>query len=74
MCKFKRFGGGPFLSFRGWGPEPPSHGPAYNTFSALSILTILFDKCQTKSYFKDMNILVKAILKFCTTNQLFELR
>ena len=39
-------------------------------FSALSILTILLDKCQTKS-FEDMNILIKAILKFCTTNQQF---
>ena len=40
-------------------------------FSALSILTILLDKCPTKS-FEDMNILIKAILKFCTTNQLFK--
>ena len=32
---------------------------------------LLLDKCQTKS-FEDMNILIKAILKFCTTNQLFE--
>ena len=38
-------------------------------FPALSILTILLDKCQTKS-FEDANILIKAILKFCTTNQL----
>ena len=35
------------------------------------MLTILLDKCQTKS-FEDMNILIKAILKFCTTNQLLE--
>ena len=27
MSKFKGFGGGPVLSFRG-GPEPPKHGPA----------------------------------------------
>ena len=27
MCKFKRFGEGPFLSFRGGrGPELPRHG------------------------------------------------
>ena len=26
MCKFKRFGEGPFLSFRE-GSEPPRHGP-----------------------------------------------
>ena len=32
---------------------------------------VLLDKCQTKS-FEDMNILIKAILKFCTTNQLFK--
>ena len=30
MCKFKRLGGGPFLSFRE-GPEPPRHGPALIT-------------------------------------------
>ena len=39
-------------------------------FLALSILTILLYKCQTKSCFEDMNILITAILKFFTTNQL----
>ena len=29
------------------------------------------NKSQTKS-FEDMNILIKTILKFCTTNQLFK--
>ena len=38
-------------------------------FPTLSILTILLDKCQTKICFEDMNILIKAILKFCTINQ-----
>ena len=28
MCNFKRFEGGPFLSFRGGG-EQPSHGPEF---------------------------------------------
>ena len=32
---------------------------------------ILLDKFQTQS-FKDMNILIKAILKFYTTNQFFK--
>ena len=32
------------------------------SISALSILTILLDKCETKT-FEDMNILIKAILK-----------
>ena len=45
--------------------------PALSRQTALSILTILLDKCQTKR-FEDMNILIKAILKFCTTNQLFK--
>ena len=40
-----------------------------HSFSALSILTILLSKCLMKR-FEDMNILIKAILKFCTTNQL----
>ena len=40
-------------------------------FPSLSILTILLDKCQSKTCFEDMNNLIKAILKFCTTNQLF---
>ena len=48
-----------------------SHVRTILYFSTLSILTILLDKCQTKS-FEDMNILIKAILKFCTTNQLFK--
>ena len=30
-----------------------------------------FNKSQTKSCFEDINILIKAFLKFCTTNQLF---
>ena len=37
MCKFKRFGGGPFLSFRGV-PEPPSHGPGGISSSSSSSL------------------------------------
>ena len=41
-------------------------------FPALSILMILLDKCQIKSYFEDMNILMKAIPKFCTINQHFK--
>ena len=41
-------------------------------FPTLSILTILLDKGQAKSCFEDMNILMKAILKFCITNQLFK--
>ena len=32
--------------------------------TSLFILTILFDKCQTKG-FEDMNILIKPILQFC---------
>ena len=37
-------------------------------FLALSILTILFDKCQMKS-FEDMSILIKAIFKnYCPGN------
>ena len=39
----------------------------------LFILTILLDKCQRKRFFEHINILIKAILKFCTTNQLFVL-
>ena len=38
---------------------------------SLSILTIFLDKCQTKS-FEDMSVLMKTILKFCITNQLFK--
>ena len=41
-------------------------------FPTFFILAILLDKCQTKS-FEDMNVLIKAILKFCTTNQLFRI-
>ena len=38
-------------------------------FPALSILTILLDKCQTKS-FEDMNILIKAMfLKYKTNSR-----
>ena len=33
-------------------------------------IRLTLDKCQTKS-FEGMNILIKAILKFCTTNPLF---
>ena len=40
------------------------------SFHALSILTILLDRFQTKS-FEDMNVLIKKILKLCTTKQLF---
>ena len=29
MSKFKRFGGGPVLTFEG-GSEPPKHGPVYS--------------------------------------------
>ena len=36
-------------------------------------MTILLQKCHMKS-FEEMNILIKTILKFCTTNQLFELK
>ena len=35
MCKFKRFGGGSFLSFPGGG-EPPRHGPAPNQSKILA--------------------------------------
>ena len=45
----------------------------YAHFPALSVLTILLDKCQMKN-FEDVNILIKAILKFCITNQLFNLK
>ena len=42
-------------------------------FSTLSSLTTLRDKCQMKS-FEEINILIKAILRFCicTTNKLFD--
>ena len=41
------------------------------TFIKTSNSTILLDKGQTKR-FEDMNILIRAILKFCTTNHLFK--
>ena len=41
-------------------------------FPALSILTIFFDKCQTKS-FEDMNISIQAILK-CKISRRFSTR
>ena len=41
MCKFKPFGGGPFLSFRGGGgPEPPRHGPALDSWPTLIASTV----------------------------------
>ena len=41
-------------------------------FLVISIFDVLLDECQTKSFFEEMNILVEAILQFCTTNQLFK--
>ena len=44
------------------------------SFLALSILTILLDKCQNdEKLVRGINILIKAILKFYTTNQLCSL-
>ena len=42
-------------------------------FPMLSIVTILLDKCQTKSCFEDMNNLIKAFPKLCTSNQVFKI-
>ena len=58
---------------------PANHGSAFSCkqpphFPALSILTILLDKCQTKN-FEDINILIKAetfLQKSCVAPRLSE--